>query len=116
MVTSTYFLSDSSQVTSVTPSPYAGTSFFTHIHSPTGAAYSKWSVLLASGIPAPPSMTTDTLTITDAQTHDGTPHPDAVFVLYATLCWYFHLPARGWRHVGRRVRGRWCVRGLWCRG
>ena len=46
------------------------------------------------------------------QTHDGTPHPDAVFVLYATLCWYFHLPAPAAGAAGAAAgapRPEWCV-------
>jgi len=93
MATSTLFLSDSSQITTVSPIPnITGLSFFSHLHPPTRQHYSKWTVSLTSSFASPPSLSTDVLTITDAVTSDGSPHPDPVFVLYATLSWYFHLP------------------------
>ncbi|KAA8893856.1 acyl-CoA N-acyltransferase [Sphaerosporella brunnea] len=92
MATKTLFLSDSSQITTVSPIPnITGVSFFSHLHPPTRQHYSKWTVTLTSSFANPPSLSTDVITITDATTSDGLPHPDPVFVLYATLSWYFHL-------------------------
>jgi RimJ/RimL family protein N-acetyltransferase len=94
MATKTLFLSDSSQISTVSPIPnIAGVSFFSHLHPPTRQHYSKWTVSLSSSFANPPSLNTDVLRITDAITSDGQPHPDPVFVLYATLSWYFHLNA-----------------------
>lgn len=93
MALNTLFLSDSSQISTVSPVPnITGRTFFSHLHPPTRQNYSKWTVNLSSSFASPPSLTTDMLTITDAMTSDGAPHPDPVFVLYATLNWYFHLP------------------------
>ncbi|KAI5777530.1 acyl-CoA N-acyltransferase [Geopyxis carbonaria] len=93
MPTSTLFLSDSSLVTTVSPAPsLIGHSFFSHSHPPTRQQYSKWTVSLTSSHPSPPSTQSDIITIVDATTADGQPHPDPVHVLYATLSWYFHLP------------------------
>jgi RimJ/RimL family protein N-acetyltransferase len=93
MATGTLFLSDSSQITTVSPIPnITGVSYFSHIHPPTRQQFSKWNVNLSSSWPTPPSLCNDLLTISNAVTSDGHPHPDPVFVLYATLCWYFHLP------------------------
>jgi RimJ/RimL family protein N-acetyltransferase len=93
MATGTLFLSDNSQITAASPIPnITGRSFFSHLHPITRQQYSKWTVNLSSSWPSPPSLNTDVLTITDATTPDGQAHPDPVFVLYATLYWYFHLP------------------------
>ncbi|TGZ82065.1 hypothetical protein EX30DRAFT_370752 [Ascodesmis nigricans] len=93
MKTYTFFLSDSSQVTITTPGPTPlGPSTFIHSEPSTSQTYSSWHITLASSSPDPPTFNSDLITISSALTADSKPHHDPVFVLYATLLWYFQLP------------------------
>jgi RimJ/RimL family protein N-acetyltransferase len=90
--TSAIFLPDHSQLTIVSPSPIPrGTIFITHSDPRAGTVYAKWTVHLNNPTNIAPTAQSDRIAIVDAFTCTGQPHPDAVFLLYATLTWYFHL-------------------------
>lgn len=86
------FLPDRSLVRTA-PNPIDGKHHFAHLYPSTLQLLSRWTVAITSREPGPPPTTMDVLSIDDAATADGSPHPDPVFLLYATLNWYFQQPA-----------------------
>ena len=91
--TSSLVLADRSLVFTA-PNVADGKHHFAHLYPSTPLQLlSRWTLTITSPEPSPPPTTMDVLSIGDAVTADGAPHPDPVFLLYATLNWYFQQPA-----------------------